>query len=86
MDKISCSEPNNEHIFVEIKYTDLTKTILQFKPNSSNGKTYLFDRFKRLKAIGLYRNGLPHGPFWIKHEKQYCFVNFHKGKLGMVRQ
>ena len=84
--EISCCDAKDEQRFVEIKYTDLTKTILQFKTGTLNGKTYLFDKFKRLKALGLYRNGLPHGPYWIKHEKQYCFANFKQGNLGIVLQ
>ena len=55
---------------------------LKSKSGSLNGKSYMFDRFKRVRAVGLYKNGLPHGPFWIKHEQQFCFANFHKGNLG----
>ena len=78
-------ENNGKQGIVEMEYTDLSKMVIQFKSGSLNGKAYLFDRFKRVRAIGLYKNGLPHGPFWIKNEQQYCFVNFHNGKLGSKR-
>ena len=51
-----------------------------------NGKVRIFQSASRqesLLAVGLYKNGLPHGPFWILSPKQdqYMQVHFREGKL-----
>merc|ERR1712083_608345 len=48
-----------------------------------NGKVRLFNSNDKLLAVGLYRQGQPHGPFWIysyDHE-QFAQVHFQYGNL-----
>ena len=65
-----------------ISYSDKTEMVVKFKYGVVQGKIHLYDKFKRLTAIGVYFNGLPHGPFWIINDWQFCQVHFWNGSIG----
>ena len=57
-----------------------------FEKGIINGKVRIFStagRKESLLAVGLYQNGLPHGPFWVlsPQQDQYMQVHFNEGKL-----
>ena len=42
-----------------------------------------FDRNKVFEMVGNFRNGFPHGPFWIGNvfQNNYTFMHFNNGKI-----
>ena len=66
--------------------TFIDKGILQanIKAGILHGKAYVYDSHKKLKAIGYFKDGSPHGPFWIINENQFALINFENGKTSIV--
>ena len=64
-----------------IHYNDDTKMKVTFVNGVIQGKVYLFAKHDELQGIGVYENGLPHGPFWFMYEEHYVFVHFIRGHI-----
>ena len=55
----------------------------KFTSGIINGKVHIFDKSHKLRAIGLYESGLPHGPFIIIiNSRQVFLLNFARGQPG----
>ena len=64
-------------------FSDGSQMQVHFKSGIIHGKTYLYDKYDALKAVGRYENGVPHGPFWIFNQYQYAQIYFKYGQLGI---
>ena len=64
-----------------LSYNDDTKLEATFFNGVIHGKVRLFAKHDELQGIGLYEDGLPHGPFWFAYEKHYVQVHFDKGRV-----
>ena len=68
----------------QIIYTDESTLHGYFVKGQINGKVRLFNSEEKLLGVGLYRQGLPHGPFWIysynqnKFAQVYSYVHLKK--------
>ena len=63
---------------------DHTKLIGDFHHNCLDGVVKLYTENYILMAIGMYENGVPHGPFWVVPwipGSQYMFLHFVQGQL-----
>ena len=65
-----------------LAFQDKTYMKAKFKAGIIEGKIQLYDRQKKLRAIGFYKNGLPNGPFWIFDDLQFAQVHFEKGNIS----
>ena len=57
-----------------IRYEDGSRLEGTFIKGRMNGKVRLFNSNDRLLAVGLYRQGQAHGPFWIYSYDQDQFA------------
>ena len=61
----------------QIIYTDESTLHGYFVKGQINGKVRLFNNEEKLLGVGLYRQGLPHGPFWIYSYNQNEFAQVY---------
>ena len=64
-----------------IVYKDGSTLHGHFVNGRINGKVRLFTDKNKLLGVGLYQQGLPHGPFWIYsyHQEQFAQVRIDIG-------
>ena len=46
------------------------------------GKVRIFNLHNELQGVGLYQNGLPHGPFWLTYQDHYVQIHMNMGRIG----
>lgn len=68
--------------FILIFYKDRTAIRARICNGVVNGKISIYDKWKKLQAVGIYKDGLPNGPFWIFTKTFIYFIRFNKGYLG----
>ena len=65
-----------------IMYKDETQMEATFSNGFISGIVHIFNLHKQLQAIGLYKEGLPHGPWWAFGDLgQFVQVHFNKGQI-----
>ena len=69
------------HGKANIFYYDEMKMKANFENGVVKGQVLIYDKHEDLRGIGLYENGLPHGPFWLIYENQFINVHFENGKM-----
>ena len=65
---------------------DNSKLVGDFDQNCLEGKVFIYSDNSNLMAVGMYQDGVPHGPFWIMpwivtSSSQYMFLHFFRGQL-----
>ena len=51
-----------------------------FQRGTIQGKVLLFNNQKVLQGVGIYKNGLAHGPFWFCYENYHFLIHFQNGR------
>ena len=46
------------------------------------GKVRIFNLHNELQGVGIYQNGLPHGPFWLLYQDHYVQIHVNQGRIG----
>ena len=67
----------------KIFYRDRTHIQARFYSGTINGKVRIYDKYKKLRAIGLFKDGIPHGPYLvIKNTNEVAQFNLQNGKIS----
>ena len=65
-----------------IIYKDETRMEATFSNGFISGIVHIYNRHDQLQAMGLYKEGLPHGPWWAFGDLgQFVQVHFNKGHV-----
>ena len=64
-----------------IYYNDQTRMKLRFKYGMVHGPALMLNKHDTIQGIGLYENGLLHGPFWCRYESTFVQIHFFNGQL-----
>ena len=65
-----------------IMYKDETQMEATFTNGLISGIVRIYNIHKQLQAVGLYKEGLPHGPWWaFGASGQFVQVHFDKGNI-----
>ena len=65
-----------------IIYNDGTQMEANFIKGIITGKVRIFNLHNELQGVGLYQNGLPHGPFWLTYQDHYVQIHMNMGRIG----